>query len=227
MSDSQFPPVIEPASAQLSPSEQDSQREAIANAAAEARRRAVEGYTTADFRTELKRSKRRRAWRRFGIVVVVIVALIAAAVAAVLLLFSVNQVSYSTMEPVLQDGQVVVSNKGGDVSNGDAVAYRDGATITFGRIVAEPGNWVNILDDGTLVISDEELDDAAASRYAGSGADVKVSRQIPSDSYFVLGDSENATISSIANGNNLVSADAIIGKSLYKVWPIANIGPVL
>ena len=63
------------------------QREQIAGAADEARRHVEEGFTTDDLRNELKRSKRSRAWKRFGIVLGVLVALIAAAAVAVVLYF--------------------------------------------------------------------------------------------------------------------------------------------
>ena len=224
MADSQtYPTWAQPAA-----DDQANVLDPVASAAAEARRRAAEGYTTADFRKELKRSKRRRGWKRFFIALVIVIALIAAAIAAVFALFSVNQVNYDTMEPVLQSGQTVVSNKDANVATGDVIAYRDGATIVFGRVVAKPGNWVTVMDDGTLIISDEQLDDQSAKAYVQSASSkVRTSRQVPSESYFVLGDSENATLNSVANGDNYVDSSKIIGKALYKVWPIANFGPVL
>ena len=201
--------------------------EAIASAAAEARRRAAQGFTTSDFRLELKRTKRARAWKRFGIVIGVIAALVAAAAVTVILVFSVNQVNSSSMVPVLQEGQMVVSNKSTDLGTGDVLAYRDGDAVTFGRVIAKPGNWVNILSDNTLVVSDVMLDNSTAKNYASSNAPVKVSRQVPSDSYFVLGDSEIATIAGVANSQGFVKIDQVIGKSLFKIWPISNIGAIV
>lgn len=201
--------------------------DAVASAAAEARRRAMEGFTTSDFRLELKRTKRARAWKRFGIVIGVIVALAALAAVTTMLVFSVNPVNSSSMAPVLREGQVVVSNKDSDLGTGDVLAYRDGDAVTFGRVIAKPGNWINILSDNTLVVSDVMLDNSTAKNYTNSNATVKVSRQVPSDSYFVLGDSETATITGIANSQGFVKVDQVIGKSLFKIWPVSNIGAIV
>ena len=200
-------------------------REQIAGAADEARRHVEEGFTTVDLRNELKRSKRSHALKRLGIVLGVLVALIAAAAVAVAVFCSVNQVNSDTMAPTLRDGQLVVSSKDASLSRGDAFAYRDGDEVAFGRIVAESGSWVNIMNDGTLFVTEASLGNSSSGANQTSNK-VKITRQVPPDSYYVLGDAEDATISGLANAEDFVMTDQVIGKTLFKVWPITSFGPV-
>ena len=199
--------------------------EQTTSAADEARRHVEEGFTTDDLRKELKRSKRSRAWKRFGIVLGVIVALIAAAAVAVVVFCSVNQVNADSMAPTLQNGQFVVSSKDASLSRGDVFAYRDGDGVAFGRVIAEPGNWVNIMNDGTLFVTEASLGNSSSGTNQTSDK-VKITRQVPPDSYYVFGDAEDATISGLANAEDFVMTDQVIGKTLFKVWPITGFGPV-
>ena len=231
MVDSQAKSTVEiqepPNGAGSLPETSASRLEQIAGAADEARRHAEEGFTTADLREELKRSKRTRAWKRFGIVLGVIVVLVAAAAIAAAVFYSVNQVNSDSMAPTLQQGQLVVSSKDANLSKGDVFAYRDGDEVVFGRVVAGPGNWVNIMNDGTLSVTEASLGSSSSSGAVQSNNKVKITRQVPSDSYYVFGDAEKATMSGLANAEDFVAADQIIGKSLFTIWPIANMGPVL
>ena len=228
MADSQATPTIElqtPPNWAGSLAAAPAEREQIAGAADEARRHVEEGFTTDDLRNELKRSKRSRTLKRLGIVIGVLVALIAAAAVAVAVFCSVNQVNSDTMAPTLRDGQLVVSSKDASLSRGDVFAYRDGDGVAFGRVAAEPGSWVNIMNDGTLFVTEASLGNSSSGANQTSNK-VKITRQVPPDSYYVLGDAEDATISGLANAEDFVMTDQVIGKTLFKVWPITSFGPV-
>ena len=230
MADSQATPTIElqtpPNWAGSLAETPEGRREQIAGAADEARRHVEEGFTTADLRNELKRSKRSRALKRLGIVLGVLVALIAAVAIAVAVFCSVNQVNSDTMAPTLRDGQLVVSSKDASLSRGDVFAYRDGDGVAFGRVAAEPGSWVNIMNDGTLFVTEASLGNSSSTGTSQSSNKVKITRQVPPGSYYVFGDAEDATISGLANAEDFVMADQVIGKTFFKVWPITSFGPV-
>ena len=104
-------------------------------------------------------------------------------------------------------------------------ADRDGDEVAFGRVVAEPGSWVNIMNDGTLFVTEASLGNSSSGANQTSNK-VKITRQVPPDSYYVLGDAEDATISGLANAEDFVMTDQVIGKTLFKVWPITSFGPV-
>ena len=61
------------------------------------------------------------------------------------------------MAPVLNTGHVALSEKNPNLERGSVFAYRDGTTVRYSRVIAEPNVWVNIMSDGTLLISDEQL----------------------------------------------------------------------
>lgn len=229
MADSQATPVIElqtpPNWAGSLAGASTSTREQIAGAADEARRRVEEGFTTADLRNELKRSKRSRAWKRVGVVFGILAALVVAAAIAVAVFCTVNQVNSDSMAPTLKNGQLVVSSKNASLSRGDVFAYREGDQVVFSRVAAEPGSWVNIMNDGTLFVTEASLGNSSSGTNQTSNK-VKITRQVPPDSYYVLGDAEDATISGLANAEDFVMTDQVIGKTLFKVWPITSFGPV-
>ena len=202
------------------------EREQIAGAADEARRHVEEGFTTDDLRNELKRSKRSRALKRLGIVLGIIIALMAAVVVAILVSCSVNQVNSDSMAPTLRNGQLIVSSKDASLSRGDVFAYRDGDEVVFGRVIAEPGSWVNIMNDGTLFVTESSLGTPSSNGTTHSDGKVKITRQVPPGSYYVFGDAEDATVSGLANAEDFITADQVVGKTIFKVWPIASFGPV-
>lgn len=199
------------------------EREQIAHSARLAKQRAKEGYTTADLTKELKRSKMRRTLAHVGITLLVIAALVAAAAVAVANLFSINNVESAEMAPALNTGHVALSEKNPNLARGDVFAYRDGTMVRYSRVIAEPNVWVNIMSDGTLLISDEQLE-ASNKRSSDTkeGISVLISRQIPSGTYYVLGDAQTATVDGLMEGTDFITSDQIIGKTLMRIWPLQN-----
>ena len=61
----------------------------------------------------------------------------------------------SSMAPTLSDGDIVVSVKGGEYERGDVVAFWFNNKILVKRVVALPGEWVDIDADGTVSVNGE------------------------------------------------------------------------
>ena len=82
-------------------------------------------------------------------------ALITAAAAAVLvatLWLPVLQIYGSSMTPTLEEGQIVLSLKTGQMEKGDIVAFYYGNKVLLKRYIAGPGSWVEIREDGTILV---------------------------------------------------------------------------
>ncbi len=184
-------------------------------------------YTAADYRNELTRA--RKARRRKILLVVFLVLVLVGAAAAAILHFgaSARAVSDGAMEPVMSQGHAVVTVKAHELKTGHVVAYHDGSgDVKFGRIVAEPGNWVSVSPDGTVAVSEEALTTDSANGVFGSNASSITTREVPDDSYYVLGDAEDATPSGLTTESDFVSNDAIEGKAVATVWPITSLSLV-
>ena len=89
-------------------------------------------------------------------------ALITAAAAAVLvatLWLPVLQIFGSSMTPTLEAGQIVVSVKEKDLEPGDIVAFYYGNKVLIKRYIAGPGTWVDIREDGTVLLNGVVLEE--------------------------------------------------------------------
>ena len=79
----------------------------------------------------------------------------AAAVLIATLWLPVLQIYGESMTPTLFDGDVVISWKSSDFSTGDVVAFYYNNRILVKRVIAGPGDWVDIDGDGNVYVNDE------------------------------------------------------------------------
>ena len=107
--------------------------------------------------------ERERYKKRYGSVLrstvftLVVVAAIAVLIATLLL--PVLQIYGSSMTPTLNEGDIVVSLKGGDFQRGDLVAFYVGNKILVKRCIAGPGQWVDIDSSGNVSVDGEPLEE--------------------------------------------------------------------
>ena len=65
----------------------------------------------------------------------------------------------TSMSPVLEDGQILVVSKLSDVKAGDIVAFYYGNKLLVKRYIAGPGSWVDIQENGTMVVDNMVMDE--------------------------------------------------------------------
>ena len=75
------------------------------------------------------------------------------------------------MTPTLQDGEIVISLKASDMELGDIIAFYYNNKILVKRVIAKPGDWVNILEDGTVYVNGTVLVEPYLSEKAFGEAD--------------------------------------------------------
>lgn len=174
---------------------------------------------------ELKREQYKRRYRRT--LKSTIFALVTAAAAAVLvatLWLPVLQIYGSSMTPTLQEGEIVVSVKADSMKPGDIVAFYYGNKVLIKRYIAGPGTWVNILEDGTIVLNDEILDEPYLTEKHFGICDLELPYQVPDNSYFVVGDQRDTSVDSRHSSVGCISKDQLVGKIIYRVWPFEVMG---
>ena len=183
--------------------------------------------TSSEVERELKREQYRRRYKRT--LKSSFFALVTAAAAAVLvatLWLPVLQIFGSSMTPTLQEGQIVVSVKAKNLKPGDIVAFYYGNKVLVKRCIAGPGAWVDILEDGTVTVNGQELDEPYLMKKSLGICDLELPYQVPEGTYFLMGDERETSVDSRHSSVGCISTDQMVGKIVYRVWPFAVIGAV-
>lgn len=172
---------------------------------------------------ELKRERNKRRFRRLlrsTVNALVVVAAVAALIATMVL--PVLQIAGTSMEPSLNDGDIVLLVKTDRLETGDLCAFYYSNKILIKRIIGTPGDYLWINDDGTVYLNGEVLEEPYISEKALGECDTEFPCQIPERAYFLMGDHRETSIDSRSSVIGNVSGDQIIGKIICKVWPLSD-----
>ena len=170
---------------------------------------------------ELKRERYKRRFRkllRSTVNALVVVAAVAALIATLVL--PVLQIAGTSMEPSLNDGDIVLLMKTDRLETGDLCAFYYSNKILIKRIIAVPGDYLWINPDGTVYLNGTELIEPYVSEKALGECDVQFPYQVPENQYFMMGDHRETSIDSRSSVIGSIAEDQIIGKILCRVWPL-------
>lgn len=179
----------------------------------------------AQLEAELARVKYRSRYRlvlRSTVYTLIVVAAIAVLVATIWM--PVLQIYGSSMTPTLSEGDIVVSLKGSAFQRGDLVAFYLGNKILVKRCIAGPGQWVDIDADGNVYVDGELLDEPYLTEKALGDCDIELPYQVPDNRYFCMGDHRSTSVDSRSTTVGCVSDEQIVGKIVFRVWPLPGFG---
>ena len=172
---------------------------------------------------ELKRERYKRRFRRLlrsTVNALIVVAAIAALVATLIL--PVLQIAGTSMEPSLNDGDIVLLVKTDNLESGDLCAFYYSNKILIKRIIAIPGDYIWIESDGTVFLNGQVLDEPYVTEKALGECDVEFPYQVPENNYFVMGDKRETSIDSRSSVIGCIAEDQIVGKIVCKIWPLSK-----
>ena len=166
--------------------------------------------------------------RRFGRVLrstlFTLVVVAAAAVLVATIWMPVLQIYGSSMTPTLNEGEIVVSVKGSDFEPGDLVAFYLGNKILVKRCIAGPGQWVDIDENGDVSVDGQLLDEPYLKEKALGECDQNFPYQVPESRYFCMGDHRATSVDSRHSAVGCVAEEQIVGKIVFRVWPLSGFG---
>ena len=174
--------------------------------------------------------KRDRYYHRFRNMVtstfLTLVVVAAAAVLVAVLFLPVLRIYGKSMRGTLDNGDIVVSVKSSNMKTGDVVALYYNNNILVKRVIAGPGDWVDIDKDGNVFVNHEKLEEPYLDDKAYGETNIELPYQVPDGRIFVMGDNRSVSIDSRNTSIGCVSEEQIVGKIVYRVWPLSQIGRV-
>ena len=169
---------------------------------------------------------KRRYNRTLRSTVAILIVVAALAVLAATLWMPVLRVYGSSMAPTLHNGEILVSVKTKDFSSGDIIAFYHGNKLLIKRYIAGSADYVNIDEDGAVSVNGTLLEEPYLAEKAYGEADIEFPYQVPDQRYFVMGDNRSVSIDSRSSIVGCIAGDQIVGKVVFRVWPLSAFGPL-
>ena len=183
--------------------------------------------TVQQLEAELKREKYRgRYWKMLRGTVAVLVVVAATAVLISNLLLPILRIYGSSMTPTLVNGNIVAAVRNGTYQRGDIIAFYYNNKILVKRVIGMPGEWVDMDENGNVTIDSEPLEEPYLTEKSLGECDIELPYQVPEGRYFVMGDHRSVSSDSRSSQVGCVSEEQIVGKLLFRLWPLDEIGPI-
>ena len=183
--------------------------------------------SVAQLEEELHRVQYRKRYKtvlRSTVFTLITVAAIAILVATLWL--PVLQIYGSSMSPTMQNGDIVFTLKTSDYQQGDILAFYYNTKILVKRVIACPGDWVDLESSGTVYVNNNALAEPYATDLSYGDTNIELPYQVPDGKLFVMGDHRSTSVDSRNTAVGCVAQDQIVGKIIFRIWPVSSIGLV-
>ena len=180
---------------------------------------------------ELEMERQRLRYRRryqtvLKSTVYTLITVAAIAVLVATLWLPVLQIYGSSMTPTLENGDIIFSVKTADFEQGDIIAFYYNNKILVKRVIAEPGDWVNMDAEGTVYVNGEMLDEPYLTEKSFGETDITLPYQVPDGKIFVMGDHRSTSVDSRHTAVGCITEEYIVGKITFRIWPLDKFGPI-
>ncbi len=183
--------------------------------------RKVDVPSIEEVKTEIKRVRFKSKYYRIlrsTINILIVTAAVAALIATLVL--PVVQITGTSMEPTLSEGDIVVLMKTDNLERGDLCAFAYSNKILIKRIIGLPGEFIDIDNDGTVFVNGKKIDEPYIKTQGLGDTDIDFPFQVPDNQYFMLGDRRDTSIDSRNTIIGCITTDQMVGKILFKIWPL-------
>ena len=183
--------------------------------------------TLEELSDELRREKFHRRYRkllRSTIYALVVVAAVSVLIATLLL--PVLEIYGTSMNPNLTEGDIVVSLKAPALERGDVIAFYYNNRVLVKRVIATGGESVYIDEEGNVSVNGTALDEPYITQKDAGTSDLEYPYVVPAGTYFVMGDHRESSVDSRSSLVGCVEQSEIVGKIIFRVWPLSSLGKI-
>ncbi len=180
-----------------------------------------------EIESELYRVRYRANFRQeLSHTVFLLVVVAAVAILVAVLLLSVLRIYGSSMNDTLNEGDIVVSIKGNDLSTGDIIAFYYNNKILVKRVIGTPGDWIDLDTDGNVYVNNVKIEEPYLMDKALGDCNIELPYQVPESRVFVMGDNRSVSVDSRNTAVGCVAEEQIVGKIVFRVWPVDTFGQI-
>ena len=183
--------------------------------------------STQQLEAELNRVKYRSRYRSvFRSTVYTLITVAAISILVATLWLPVLQIYGSSMTPTLQDGEIIFSVKTSEFEPREIVAFYYNNKILVKRVICGPGDWIDIDEDGTVYVNEVRLEEPYLTEKTLGDCNIDLPFQVPDGKVFVMGDHRSTSVDSRNTAVGCVAQEQIVGKIIFRIWPLNRIGTV-
>ena len=144
-----------------------------------------------------------------------------------------TEVEGASMENTLHNGDNLIVDKLSyrfhDAERFDIIVFPfqfQDNTYYIKRIIGLPGETVQIMDDGSIYINGEKLEENYGMEVIKPETIGRAAEPIElgDDEYFVMGDNRNNSSDSRTDMVGNIKRENIIGKAWLRIWPVSDFG---
>lgn len=128
--------------------------------------------------------------------------------------FSVVHYYGQSMEPSLEDRQILLVHKTDKVSRGDTIAFYFNNKVLVRRIIAEGGASIEIEADGRVMVDGNTLNEPYVAEGALGQCNINFPYTVPVEEFFVMGDNRPIAMDSRLKEIGTVPRTRVLGKVL-------------
>ena len=92
------------------------------------------------------------------------------------------------------------------------------------RVIAVSGDFVDIDEEGNVYVNQTLLNEPYLSSKAFGETNIELPYQVPEDRIFVMGDNREVSIDSRNTAVGCVAGEQVVGKIVFRIWPLSQIG---
>ncbi len=176
-----------------------------------------------ELRKETKRQNFRRGLRNTFFALLVVAA---AAVIIAVLILPVMRIRGESMSGTLEDGDIVVSLNDKKYETGDVIGFYYDDSILIKRVIAAAGDLVDIDHEGNVFVNGALLDEPYVRGKAMGDCSIGLPCRVPDGRCFVMGDHRETSIDSRSSGVGCIADDMVVGRLLFRIWPLERMGTI-